>query len=158
MIEANCCCGCTIPTIVVWNNDSILEDNLKVVLNGIDIGHIDNSTPTYTGRIFSSDTAVNATNHPGGPFGFPPNFQSTLLLDTSLLITGHLSNTLRLESIQDNGGGNPTQGRILIQCLAGDHANGYTLQTPASPLLDINYFFSRGLGNGQNFHFSYPRL
>lgn len=149
MIICSCCC-CHIPTIVVWNSNALIDDNFKILINGTDIGHIDNNSNTYTGRIFSSDTGVTSSNHPATTtsFGSPPNFQSTLLLDTPPLVKG--SNTLRIESIQNNGNGN--LGHVLIECL---NFNGSTYSIQKIKFDGI-YIFSSGVGNGQDYTFSYP--
>jgi hypothetical protein len=139
----NCCCG--IFAIVIWNSNGAKDDNFKVVLNGTELGTIDNNTNDITGRIF----AVNAAITPANIYIPQPNvFQPTVVFDPSLIING--INTLRIESIQDNDNGNLGQVRVARWDLSG-------LQySPSVTYLSGLYGFPDGVGNGQDYMFSYP--
>jgi hypothetical protein len=143
-----CCCGCDIPTIAVWNDGAAVMDNFKVLLNGTDIGHIDNSSGTITGRIFSTDTAITVFNHPVGLVAAPSNFEPTLLLNRTLLITG--LNTLRVESISDSG--HDCFADVRVDCISVKTATSYSL---ARAMLVSSVTFPHGVGNGQTRTFTY---
>lgn len=140
-----------IPTIVVYNSNSVVDDNFKIMLNGTQLGTINNNSNTCTGRIFSADTNVTSANCPGvvcGGFGGPPNFEPTLLLNTALLVNG--LNTLRIESIQDNASGN--FGRVMVLGLTKIGA-GYIV---SKTYVDGTYSFPSGVGLAAEQPFTYP--
>lgn len=168
MLEATCCCKAF--CIYIANSNSAVDDNFKVLLNGTQIGTIDNSTPTVTGRVFcfpedvatlTKDVMVlwNAPN--------PNNLQDTVGIDRTLLING--VNTLRVESIQNNSNGN--FGTILLGyaqngTTSGVQAGRYTVaeedglfvtpQTNVSAKHEAQYNFASGVGNGSSYQFNYP--
>jgi hypothetical protein len=151
MLDASTCC-CGIFAIVVNNSNAAKDDNFKILLNGTDIGHIDNSTDqALTGRIFADSEHV--ADFPPDKIATPnPNvFESTVALDLTLLIDG--MNTLRVESIQDNNNGN--FGAVRIGRWTLDASDKYELTAGDNTLLNTNYSFADGVGNGQNFTFNY---
>lgn len=150
---SNCkCCGFTL--ILIYNSNSAKDDNFKVLLNGTDIGHIDNNSNACTGRIFSPNTAVTSGNiYTAAISCLSPTFEATVLLNTGLWITG--INTLRVESIQNNGNGNFGVVKVVrvIQVLPAILFNAFHF---VAALLDTNYNFASGVGNGNTFTFTYP--
>lgn len=150
MLDAATCC-CEIFAIVVNNSNAAKDDNFKILLNGADIGHINNNANDQTGRIFADsdeylDFPANSIDNPN-----PNVFETTLALDMGLLITG--VNTLRVESIQDNASGNAGAVRVGYWSLNGSDKRVLLL---ADTLLNGGYGFSSGVGNGNNFTFNYP--
>lgn len=143
---------CCVVAIVIWNSNSAKDDNFKVLLNGTEIGTIDNSTNTCTGRIFATDAGLTAAtlsldSNCTSPCGAGANFEPTLLLDEALLIAGE--NTLRIESTLNANNGNFGDVRV-VRLL---HAEKYAI--------DKSYFsgfynFVNGVGNGQDYTFTYP--
>lgn len=144
----NCCCR--FFAIVIHNSNGAIDDNFKVLLNGTDIGHIDNNQNNFTGRIFTdTDHAIKLT--PATIFTPQPNvFESTVTFDLGLLITG--SNALRVETIVDHNNGN--LGKVRVGYWKKNNFGKYDLNLPAS--LDTDYAFSDGVGNGEDFTFTYP--
>lgn len=155
MIICGCCCK--LFAIVIWNSNRARDDNFKVLLNGTDIGHIDNNQNLKTGRIFT-DSSHSSTLTPdtiGTPIydtlnGEDEAFEDTVAFDFALLING--TNTLRIESIQNNNNGNAGSVRVAYWTLNG--TTGRYDEQP--PLLSDAYSFSSGVGNGQDYTFTYP--
>jgi hypothetical protein len=144
MIQANCCCNPQVFAIVIYNFNSQKDDNFKVVLNGNEIGHIDNNSDTITGRIFSdatefTPTAILVPN--------PNNFEPTLPVGTLILGT----NTLRIESIQNNGNSNLDVAQVGYW--HKDETGQYAFVTQK---INDTFIFASGVGNGVNYTFSFP--
>jgi hypothetical protein len=139
-----CCCG--IFAIVIWNSNAARDDNFKVVLNGTELGTINNNASDYTGRIFSLDAAITPANI---SVQQPNAFEPTIVFNAALLING--TNTLRIESIQDNNNGNFGEVRVAKWILTGGQ---YAIH--GTPYVSASYSFADGVGNGQDYTFSYP--
>ncbi len=141
------CCANSKIAILIYNSNSAKDDNFTVSLNGNGLGQIDNNSHTCTGRIFSTDPALNSANCPDISCGVP-NFEATAPLDPAYLNVG--VNTLRIESIQDNDNGNFGVVKVFSLCLSG------TIYTVSKYYVDSTYLFADGVGNGQDFAFTYP--
>jgi len=148
--------------ILIYNSNSVRDDNFKVVLNGADLVAatggpftIDNNSNTCTGRFFAEDGSITAANFPSVVACATPNFQSTLVDSTAdMLAAGTLlmgNNVLRIQSIQQNNTGN--FGTVKVGFAVRDGATRWKV---CYLLLDALYSFLDG--QGQNFNFVFPAV
>jgi hypothetical protein len=145
------CHCCTVFGIAIYNGNAIIDDNFDVYLNGTLIGSIDNNLNDFTGRLWSP----NESDFTPDKFGprHTNAFQSTLHLDTSLLITG--SNTLRIVDTQENLHGNFGIVQAANWRLGETTSGFYDIHPPA--LLNTTYGPPLGtVGSHQDFTFTYP--
>lgn len=146
--DPNCCCGSEelegFVAIAVCNANQRKDDNFAVRLNGTELGTVDNNQHACTGRIFA--TSDNITDFAGLPCH--DAFEPTVLIQETDFLTG--TNTLRLESIQNNGNNN--LGVIMVVRVVWSGTQWEITKT----YLNEDYFFGSGVGLGEDFEFNYP--
>jgi len=142
--DPDCCCGRQALAIAICNSNAARDDNFKVLLNDNEIGTIDNSTNACTGRIFATDSSV--TNFSG--LACNSAFEPTVQLSEQDLIEG--TNTLRIESTQDNNNGN--FGTVQVVRIQYDGSVWNVVQS----YLNDTYSFPDGVGEGDDYTFEYP--
>lgn len=141
-------CICDLLAIVIYNSNAARDDNFKVLLNGTEIGQIDNNQHALTGRIFSQNGTITPSN-----IGTPSTnvFETTITLNMALLVAG--TNTIRVESIQDNNNGNAGIIRVGYYKLDEATVGKYDVHTS---LLEAIYNHADGVGNFTEVNFTYP--
>lgn len=147
--STNCCCKLA---IIIWNSNQQKDDNFRIELNGTLLGLINNSTNTCTGGIISEGGLVNSSNLVPGVICATPDFSLTAALNMGLLVLPPASNVLRIESVFDNNNGNFGDVRIadmIFNPVAAKYSVGIQY-------LSGVYSFPDGVGQFQNFSFTYP--
>jgi hypothetical protein len=147
VLISSCCCR--IFAIVIDNSNAARDDNFKILLNGVEIGTIDNSHSDFTGRIFTDSGHVDKFTADSIQTPNPNLFEPTLAFDFSLL---SVSNTLRIESIVDNSNSNFGRIRVGYWTATGTFDRYIVSEEKMSGV----YVFSSGVGNGQDYSFTYP--
>jgi hypothetical protein len=122
------------------------QDNLVVKLNGVDIGTINNNYTGCSGRIFATTQNITQEVFYGGSC---PNFDPIVEIPFNSFLQG--INTIRLESIQQNGW-QDSSGNIRVTQFVCINNILYQLKDN----LSVGYNFPSGVGNGQTFTFEYP--
>jgi hypothetical protein len=148
-VDSLCCnfIGPHMAIIINKQNTQSLEDVLVVILNGVNIGTINNNQLGLTGRIFATTDRItplslNINNS---------NFDPTIEIPFSSFLHG--TNTLRVESIE-RGSSVYNTGYVSIEQLVCYEYEWAHMKSYLPAL--TKYDFLSTVGNGQTFTFQYP--